>query len=170
MAHVDPLQPAGSRPAEPIAGSGGVDGVVAQQAYRAMLLRLCELVKVPPADHDVVLERNALIFGGELIVLHLEEWSSFVKIFIDVGKPSEADAAPLHRYLLSQQLFLPVPFSLVPAVHPETDHIMLCGYSPMPTNEAADEEFVAFLHGCVYVCETLRANSPQKLEPADIYA
>ena len=43
------------------------------------------------------------------------------------------------------------------------------GYSMYAAeNAAADEEFFAFLHGCIYVCETLRANSPHKLEPADI--
>lgn len=136
----------------------------ARQAYRAMLERLCIWTQVPSAERDAVLASESLTLGGIPIALQLEEWSSFVKVLVDVGKPAPQDAPGLHRYLLNQQLQQPVPFYLVPAVDPETDHVVLLGSSPLPQDHEADERFFAFLQGCAYVCDTLRANAPHNVE------
>ena len=43
-----------------------------RQAYEHVLRRLCDLAEVPPADHDVVLSREAIILGSVVIAFQFE--------------------------------------------------------------------------------------------------
>ena len=139
--------------------SNPIATVAQQQAYRTALEQVCARAQVPQADWETVLASQMLMLGNVPFALKLEVWSSFIKVLVDVGKPLEEDAPRFHRYLLTQQLLQPAPFFLAAAVHAETDHVMLYGYSPMPTDDEAHESFFGFLQGCAFVCETLRGNA-----------
>lgn len=127
-----------------------------RQAYEDALRRLCDLAGVSPADRDVVLSREAIILGGVVMALQFEPWSNFIKVFIEVGKPVESDAVRFYRWVLTQHLVMPAPFSMVAALHPDTDQVILYAASPMPDSPEADKGLLAFLIGCGHVCEILR--------------
>lgn len=131
-----------------------------QEAFRSLLERLCIRLQVPEDQRDQVPAEQALMIGGAPIALRLEEWSSFIKVYVDVGRPADADAPRLHRYLLTQQLAQPAPFFMSAAVDAETDHVVLYGYSPMPVDTASEEGFFAFLQGCALMHEALHARTP----------
>lgn len=129
---------------------------IGRQAYEDALRRVCDLAEVSPADRDVVLSREALILGGVVMALQFEPWSNFIKVFIEVGKPRESDALAFYRWVLTQHLAMPAPFSMVAALHPDTEQLILYAGAPMPDSPEADQGFLAFLFGCAHVCETLR--------------
>jgi hypothetical protein len=137
-------------------GISAADPGAGRQAYENVLLRLCSLAEVAPADHDVVLSREAIILGGVVLALQFEPWSNFIKVFIEVGKPVESEALAFYRWVLAQHLVMPAPFSMVAALHPDTEQVILYGSSPMPDSPEADQGFLAFLQGCVHVCQMLR--------------
>jgi hypothetical protein len=129
-----------------------------QQMFREMLRRLCLLTEVPEADHGDVLESQALRLGGTAIALRLDEWSGFVKVYMDVAEPAPAAAPDLYRYLLEQQLYLSLPLAMVPGLHPESKRIVLYGGVPLPEDADGDRDFLAFLNGCVKIAELWRSH------------
>lgn len=144
----------------PDAGGGQRDQDVAttalRHAFRQMLTRLCAVTEVPVADRAAVIDSASLHVRDVPVAFQLEAWSGFVKVYIDVGKPSAEAAPDLYRYLLEHQMFLPAPFSMVPCVHPESKHVVLYACAPLPVEDAADRSFLEFLNACVTVAETLR--------------
>lgn len=137
-----------------------------REAYEAALTRLCERVGIPAAEHESVLANEGIVMGGVPIAFQHEAWSNFIKVFIEVGKPSEADAPAFYRWVLAQHLAMPSPFSMVAGLHPSTDQVVLYGASPMPESPEADEGFMGFVAGCVHVCGLLRQPEGIRLDVA----
>lgn len=133
-------------------------GGSADRDYRQMLERLCVVAEVPVADHVSVVNNEAMMLGGVQVSFRMEEWSGFVKVYVNVGPPDPAREHELYRYLLEQQLVLPAPFSMLAAVDPASGHIIFYGCAPLPTDSEADSEFFSFLNGCVYAAELLKPN------------
>jgi hypothetical protein len=133
------------------------------QRFHALLDRVCTHFNVPHHERTAVLSSQALSIGKAPMSLQLEEWSAFIKVFVDVGRPADQDAPALHRYLLTQQLIQPAPFYMSAGVHPETEHVILYGYSPMPTDAASEEGFFAFLQGCALLHEAIRVEAPAQV-------
>jgi hypothetical protein len=69
-------------------------------AYAAMLDRLCRLADVPPADQTQVVAQQAMIMDGLPTHFRFEEWSGFVKIYIEVGQPAPARLPTLCQAIL----------------------------------------------------------------------
>jgi hypothetical protein len=130
----------------------------ADRDYRRMLERLCVRAEVPVADHDSVVNNEAMMLGGLQVSFRMETWSRFVKVYIDVGQPDPAREHELYRFLLEQQLVLPAPFSMLAAVDPESGHVIFYGCAPLPSDDDGDTEFFGFLNGCVHAAELLKPN------------
>lgn len=133
-----------------------------QHEFHAMLGRLCVLAGVPDADHPAVIEQQAFKLAEVPIAFQLEEWSGFVKIYVDVGEPEPAYALEMYRYLLEQQLYMPAPFQMVVGVHSESKRIVLYACAPLPTDAEGDEQFFALLQSCVIAVRFLKTDWAEK--------
>jgi hypothetical protein len=138
-----------------------------RQAYLDALQRLCALAEVPPAEHELVLSREAIQLGGVVLAFQFEPASNFVKVFVEVGRPRPADELAFYRFLLTQHLAMPSPFSMVAALHHETEQVVLYANAAVPDSPENDSLFLALLVGCVQICRALRnAGEFAPLEPA----
>ena len=126
-------------------------------AYDAMLRRLCSLAGVPVADHAAVVEQQAMLIDGMAVQFRLEDWSGFVKIHVDAGKPAPAHLPALCQAILEQQLSLPAPFVMLTALDAASGRLILLGSAPLAYDGEGDEEFLAFLQGCIEGVLSLRA-------------
>lgn len=131
-------------------------------AFTAMLERLCVLAEVPPAERGDVIASRAMRLADIPMVFQLEEWSGFVKIYVDVGEPMPASAHEMYRYFLQQQLYMPVPFQMTFGLHPESERIILYACAPLSVDEESDQNFLALLHSCVLIINELRTNWTEK--------
>lgn len=132
-----------------------------QQNLRKLLERLCVLTEVQDSDRRAVLDKGVMTLNGTALAFKLEEWSGYVKVYVDVGLPPPESEHELYRYLLEQQLYIPAPFSMVPGVQPESRRIVLCAFAPIPTDKEGDNSFSAFLHACVEVATLLKSKRPE---------
>lgn len=136
---------------------------VGDAPLQALLAHLCEHMQLPADARAQVLESASFALDDAVITLAYEEWSSFVKVFVNLGRPVDADAPRLHRYLLTQQLLQPAPFLLTAGLHPETEEVFLCGAVPMPTQGEAMEGFLDFLKGSAAVYAALHEEMPEDI-------
>lgn len=120
-----------------------------------MLERLCDAMEISGPERHAVLKYQALTLDGTPVALKMEEWSGFVKIFVDVGLPQAGTERDTYRYLLEQQLYMPAPFSMVPALHPQSGHIVLTACAPLPAADDADTAFLGLLQACVAAARAL---------------
>lgn len=132
-----------------------------QQNLSKLLERLCVLTEVQDADRRTVLDNGVMTLHGTALAFELEEWSGYVKVYVDVGLPPPESEHELYRYLLEQQLYIPAPFSMVPGVQPESRRIVLYAFAPIPTDKEGDNSFSAFLHACVEVATLLKSKRPE---------
>lgn len=132
-----------------------------QQKLQKLLERLCVLTEVQDSDRRAVLDNAVMMLNGTAVAFKIEEWSGYVKVYVDVGLPPSESEHELYRYLLEQQLYIPVPFSMVPGVDPESRRIVLCAFAPPPTDKEGDNSFVAFLHACIEVATLLKSKRPE---------
>jgi hypothetical protein len=124
--------------------------------YEAMLFRLCMLAGVPAGEHAAVVEQQAMMLNDMPVQFRLEEWSGFVKIYVEAGRPTPARLPALCQSILEQQLELPVPFVMLTALDAASGALILIGCAPLPSNRVEDEELLAFLHACVDGATLLR--------------
>jgi hypothetical protein len=124
--------------------------------YQAMLARLCMLAGVPAEEHAAVVEQQAMVVNGMAVQFRLEEWSGFVKIYVEAGRPAPARLPSLCQSILEQQLELPVPFVMLTALDAASGALILIGCAPLASNRVEDEELLAFLHACVDGATLLR--------------
>ena len=124
--------------------------------YQAMLARLCMLAGVPAGEHAAVVEQQAMVVNGMAVQFRLEEWSGFVKIYVEAGRPAPARLPSLCQSILEQQLELPVPFVMLTALDAASGALILIGCAPLASNRVEDEELLAFLHACVDGATLLR--------------
>ncbi|WP_194715359.1 hypothetical protein [Noviherbaspirillum soli] len=124
--------------------------------HEAMLLRLCLLAGVPAEEHATVAGQQAMMVNGMAVQFRLEEWSGFVKIYVEAGRPAPSRLPALCQSILEQQLELPVPFVMLTALDAASGALILVGCAPMPSNRVEDEELLAFLHACVDGATLLR--------------
>lgn len=124
--------------------------------YEAMLFRLCALSGVPAEEHAAVVEQQAMTVSDMAVQFRLEEWSGFVRIYVEACRPVPARLPALCQSILEQQLELPVPFVMLTALDAASGALILVGCAPMPSNRGEDEELLAFLHACVDGAALLR--------------
>jgi hypothetical protein len=126
------------------------------EAYAAMLDRLCRLADVPAAEHAQVLAQQAMTMDGLPTHFRLEEWSGFVKIYMEIGQPAPARLPALCQAILERQLELPAPFTMLTALDAATGKLILYGCAPLSESSSGDEAFLAFLQGCADAALLLR--------------
>lgn len=124
--------------------------------YEAMLSRLSMLAGVPAQEQAMVVAEQAMMMNGMAVQFRMEEWSGFVRIYIDAGAPAPARLPSLCQSILEQQLELPAPFVMLTALDAASGRLILLGCAPLPANPEEDEQFLAFLHACVDGAELLR--------------
>jgi hypothetical protein len=117
--------------------------------YEAMLCRLCMLAGVPPGEHAAVVEQQSMMVNDIAVQFRLEEWSGFVRIYVEACRPAPARLPALCQSILEQQLELPVPFVMLTGLDAASGSLILIGCAPMPSKRVEDEELLAFLHACV---------------------
>ena len=125
-------------------------------AYAAMLDRLCRLAEVPAAEQAQVIAQQAMVMDGLPTHFRLEEWSGFVKIYMEIGRPSPARLPLLCQAILEQQLTLPAPFAMLTALDAASGNLILYGCAPLATGSNEDEPFLAFLQACADAALLLR--------------
>lgn len=128
--------------------------------YQDALQRWARLSGADAADQTFIVDNELLIIDGVVVHLELEEWSAFVRVWIEVGRPAPQVEGELYRHLLTQIAAMPVPYSMVPGLHPQTQCLLVCGHTPLPVDEAEDSTFLAFLQGCVLTCQAMREDVP----------
>ena len=117
--------------------------------YEAVLLRLCLLAGVPAEEQATVAAQQAMMVNGMAVQFRLEEWSGFIRIYVEAGRPAPSRLAALCQSILEQQLDLPAPFAMLTALDAASGALILMGCAPMPSSRTEDEELLAFLHACV---------------------
>ncbi|MES2772165.1 MAG: hypothetical protein V4623_09390 [Pseudomonadota bacterium] len=132
------------------------------QAFTAMLERLCTLTQIPPANHADVLANKGFLLANVPVFFQLEEWSRFVKAYIDVGEPLPSAAHEMYVYFLEQQLHMPAPFQILLGLHPESRRIILYACSPLPMNAEDDQNFLNLLQACLIIVDHLKADCAEK--------
>lgn len=125
-------------------------------AYAAMLDRLCRLAGVPPAEQPQVLAQQAMMIDGLPTHFRLEEWSGFVKVYMEIGQPAPARLAVLCQAVLEQQLLLPAPFTTLTALDATSGKLILYGCAPLSEDSSGDDSFLAFLQACAEAALVLR--------------
>ena len=125
-------------------------------AYVAMLDRLCRLAKVPPAEQAQVVAQQAMIMDGLLTHFRLEEWSDFVKIYMEIGQPAPSRLPTLCQAIVEQQLSLPAPFTMLTALDSASGNLVLYACAPLSESASDDEAFLAFLQACVDAAQLIR--------------
>jgi hypothetical protein len=126
-------------------------------AYAAMLERLCRLAGVPPSEHAQAVAQEAMMVDGLPTHFRLEEWSGFVRIYMEIGRPAPARLPTLCQAILEQQLTLPVPFTMLTALDPASGSMVLYACAPLSQNAAEDEAFLGFLQACADAAQLLRS-------------
>jgi hypothetical protein len=134
--------------------------IVGLTPLQGLLHQLCELLCVPAQDHAQVLATQALMLGDATVVLTHETWSHFVKVHVELGKPTPATAPQLHRHLLATQIMQPAPYVYVLGVHPDEDRAYLCCAVPFPAGDVAMKAFMDMLKACVQVRSGIRDAAP----------
>lgn len=124
--------------------------------YVAMLGRLCRLAGVPPAEQPQVVAQQAMLMDGLPTQFRLEDWSGFVKIYMEIGQPAPARLPALCQAILEQQLTLPAPFAMLAALDAASGSLILYGCAPLAASSEEDEAFLAFLQGCADAALLLR--------------
>jgi len=124
--------------------------------YEAMLLQLCRLAGVPAEEHATVAGQQAMTVNGMAVQFRLEEWSGFIRVYVEAGRPAPARLPALCQSILEQQLELPVPFVMLTALDAASGALILIGCAPMPSHQAGDEELLAFVYACVDGAALLR--------------
>ncbi|MET0964050.1 MAG: hypothetical protein ABWY05_14730 [Noviherbaspirillum sp.] len=124
--------------------------------YAAMLGRLCRLTGVPPAEQPQVVAQQAMMMDGLPTRFRLEDWSGFVKIYIEIGLPAPARLPSLCQAILEQQLTLPAPFAMLAALDAASGSLILYGCAPLAASSEEDDAFLAFLQGCADAALLLR--------------
>jgi hypothetical protein len=125
-------------------------------AYAAMLDRLCRLAEVPAAEQAQVMAQQAMVMDGLPTHFRFEEWSGFVKIYMEIGQPSPARLPALCQAILEQQLTLPAPVTMLTALDAVSGKLILYGCAPLATGSSDDEAFLTFLQACADAALLLR--------------
>lgn len=126
-------------------------------AYVAMLDRLCRLAGVPAAEQPQVVEQQAMTIDGMPAHFRLEEWSGFVRIYLEIGRPAPARLSTLCQAIVEQQLTLPAPFAMLTALDAASGELILYGCAPLAASSEEDEAFLAFLQACVEAALEIRS-------------
>jgi len=117
---------------------------------------VCMLAGVPAAEQAAVVEQQAMRVNDMAVQFQQEEWSGFIRIYVEAGRPAPARLPALCQSILEQQMALPVPFVMLTALDAASGALVLIGCAPMPSNRVEDEELLAFLHACVDGATLLR--------------
>lgn len=126
-------------------------------AYLAMLDRLCRLAEVPPSEQAQVVAQQAMMMDGLPTHFRFEEWSNFVKIYMEIGQPAPARLPDLCQSIVEQQLTLPAPFTMLTGLDSASGNLVLCGCAPLTSSSSEDEAFLAFLQACGDAAQSLRS-------------
>lgn len=125
-------------------------------AYAAMLDRLCRLAGIPAAEQPQVMAQQAMTIDGMPAHFRLEEWSNFVKIYLEIGRPTAARLPTLCQTIVEQQLELPAPFTTLTALDAASGKLILYGCAPLAESSNEDEAFLAFLQACADAALAMR--------------
>ena len=125
-------------------------------AYVAMLDRLCRLAEVPPAEQAQVVAQQAMMMDGLPTHFRLEEWSDFVRIYMEIGQPAPSRLPTLCQAIVEQQLTLPAPFTMLTALDPASGNLVLYACAPLSESASEDEAFLSFLQACADAVQLLR--------------
>lgn len=124
--------------------------------FDAMIGRICALLNLPASDQAAIIQNHLMLIDNVLDSLELEEWSSYVKMYLDVGLPVAAYEGELHGLLLDRQANFPAPFMMAVARNPDTKRIMLVAYAPLPLDAESDYVVVHALTAAVLTAKGLR--------------
>jgi len=125
-------------------------------AFVDMLERLCRLAGVPAAEQPQVVEQQAMTIDGMPAHFRLEEWSDFVKIYLEIGRPAPVRLPMLCQTIVEQQLALPAPFTMLTALDAGSGNLVLYGCAPLAASSNEDEAFLAFLQACADAALAMR--------------
>ena len=136
--------------------SGGDNEIDLAVEFDAMIGRLCILLNLPAADQATIMQNHLMLIDDVLVSLELEEWSSHVKMYIDVGLPLTTHEEELHGLLLDRQAHFPAPFMMAVARNPDTKRIMLIAFAPLTLDAESDYLVVHALTAAVLTAKGLR--------------
>ena len=125
--------------------------------YAAMLERLCRIADVAPAEQEQVVAQQSMLIDGLPTHFRYEEWSGFIKIYMEVGRPAPAKLPMLCQSILEQQLTLPAPFSMLAGLDAGSGSLILYGCAPLGEGSCEEDEgLLAFVQACADAAMLLR--------------
>lgn len=124
--------------------------------FDAMIGRLCTVFDLPATDQATIIQNHLMLIDDVLVSLQLEEWSSHVKMYLDVGSPLTAHEEELHGLLLDRQANFPAPFMMAVARNPDNKRIMLIAFAPLTLDAESDQVVVHALTAAVLTAKGLR--------------
>ena len=136
--------------------SRGDDEIDLSAEFDAMISRICILLNLPPAEQAAIMQNHLMLIDDVLVSLELEEWSSHVKMYLDVGLPLTTHEEELHGLLLDRQADFPAPFMMAVARNPDTKRIMLIAFAPLTLDAESDYVVVHALTAAVLTAKGLR--------------
>ena len=136
--------------------SRGDDEIDLSAEFDAMISRICILLNLPPAEQAAIMQNHLMLIDDVLVSLELEEWSSHVKMYLDVGLPLTTHEEELHGLLLDRQSDFPAPFMMAVARNPDSKRIMLIAFAPLTLDAESDYVVVHALTAAVLTAKGLR--------------
>jgi hypothetical protein len=126
------------------------------EEFDAMISRICILLDLPVTDQAAIIQNHLMLIDDVLVSLELEEWSSHVKMYLDVGLPLTTHEEELHGLLLDRQANFPTPFMMAVARNPDNKRIMLIAFAPLTLDAESDYVVVHALTAAVLTAKGLR--------------
>ena len=124
--------------------------------FDAMISRICILLNLPVTDQAAIIQNHLMLIDDVLVSFELEEWSSHVKMYLDVGLPLTTHEEELHGLLLDRQANFPTPFMMAVARNPDNKRIMLIAFAPLTLDAESDYIVVHALTAAVLTAKGLR--------------
>ena len=124
--------------------------------FDAMIGRICILLNLSLSDQATIIQNHLMLIDDVLVALELEEWSSHVKMYVDVGLPLATREEELHGLLLDRQADFPAPFMMAVARNPDTKRIMLVAFAPLTLDVESDHIVVNAIAATVLTAKGLR--------------
>lgn len=126
------------------------------EEFSAMMSRICISLNLPVADQAAIFQNHLMLIDDVLVSLELEEWSSHVKMYLDVGLPLTTHEEELHGLLLDRQANFPTPFMMAVARNPDNKRIMLIAFAPLTLDSESDHVVLHALSAAVLTAKGLR--------------
>jgi len=121
----------------------------------ALLAQLCVLTEADSDDIPEISRTGQFSFDQVDISVASDSEGSFLKVFADVCEIDHGMRLDIYRSLLMGQGLREVPFSVVPALHSQSERLLAFGFWEVSDTPEAPQELLAFVKTVVLARHSL---------------